>query len=153
MPYLNHVDVHLLLVRDDQIFLARRANTGYADGLWNLPSGKLDPGEDLIAAVMREANEEVGLELERPAMQLATVVHKHAPDGPARVGTFFLATRWVGEPRNAEPHKCSEIAWFPIDELPDDVVPYSRAGIEQWRRGESFGLLDWPHHRLATGAA
>lgn len=87
MPYLNHVDVHLLLVRDDHIFLARRENTGYADGQWNLPSGKLEEGEDLIAAVIREASEEIGLELEPSAMQLVTVVHKRAPVGPARVGT------------------------------------------------------------------
>ncbi|MCA1675506.1 MAG: NUDIX domain-containing protein, partial [Actinobacteria bacterium] len=50
MPYTSFVDVLLLLVREDHVLLAQRHNTGYADGQWNLPSGKLNEGEDLQAA-------------------------------------------------------------------------------------------------------
>ncbi len=38
MTYTSPVDVLLLLVRDDQVLLALRAGTGFADGWWNLPS-------------------------------------------------------------------------------------------------------------------
>ena len=144
MPYTSFVDVLILLVRDGHVLLARRANTGYADGRWNLPSGKLEAGEDLVAAVIRETREEIAVDLARDDVEMVATVHNRNPGGRARVGFFFHALRWDGRPRNAEPHKCAEIAWLPLDRLPADTVPYTRAGIELFRRGETFGLQGWP---------
>lgn len=144
MPYTTFVDVLLVFMRKNRVLLARRAGTGYADGLWNLPSGKLDHGEDLVAAAIREAREEVAVVLERETMPLATTVHYLNPEGDARVGFVFRPIRWTGEPNNAEPHKCSELGWFPVDELPSDTVPYSRAAVEQTVLGHPFGLEGWP---------
>ncbi|MGH3792806.1 MAG: NUDIX hydrolase [Pseudonocardiaceae bacterium] len=145
MHYTSFVDVLLLLVRQDHVLLAERCNTGYADGQWNLPSGKLDRGEDLQAAVIRETREEIGLRLHRDAVRMVTTVHYLNPEGHARVGFFFHPLRWDGEPRNTEPHKCARIGWFPLGQLPHNTVPYSRAGIELYRRREPFGLQGWPN--------
>lgn len=41
---------------------------------------------------------------------------------------------------NREPHKCSQLDWFPLEALPDDMVAYCRAGIDAYRRGERFLL-------------
>lgn len=144
MPYTTFVDVLILLVRDGQVLLARRANTGYADGEWNLPSGKLEAGEDLVTAVIRETREEIAIDLAREDVEMVATVHNRNPSGRARVGFFFRARHWDGEPRNAEPHKCTEIAWYPLDRLPANTVPYTRAGVELFRRGETFGLQGWP---------
>jgi ADP-ribose pyrophosphatase YjhB (NUDIX family) len=143
VQYTSYVDVHLLLVRDERILLARRHNTGYADGLWNLPSGKLDEDEDLLTAMIRESREELDLHLDPADLKMVTAVHNLPPEGAARLGFFFHTDTCVGEPRNAERHKCSAIEWFPLTALPSDTVPYSRTGIEQWRQGETFGLLGW----------
>jgi 8-oxo-dGTP diphosphatase len=145
VPYTSFVDVLLILVRDGEVLLAQRDGTGYADGDWNLPSGKLELGEDLVAAIIREAREEIGVEVERDDLEMVTSVHYLNPEGDARVGFFFRARSWRGEPYNAEPHKCSQIAWFPMDELPGNTVPYTHAGVELFRRGEPFGLQGWPH--------
>jgi ADP-ribose pyrophosphatase YjhB (NUDIX family) len=144
VQYTSFVDVLLLLIRDGHVLLAQRFQTGYADSMWNVPSGKLEAGEDLVSALLRETREEVGLTLSRDAVRMASSVHYRAPEGHARVGFFFHALTWTGEPRNAEPHKCSEIAWFPLDALPADTVAYTRAGVELFRRGETFGLQGWP---------
>lgn len=140
MTYRTFADVFLLLVRDGRVLLALRENTGYADGLWNLPSGKLEPGEDLASAAAREAHEEVGLRLDPAGLRLATVVHHQSPGEQPRIGFFFLATEWSGEPHNAEPHKCGGIAWHPLDRPPPASVPYSDAGLQQYRRGETYGV-------------
>lgn len=144
MPYTSFVDVLILLIRDDHVLLAERANTGYADGQWNVPSGKLEAGEDLLTAAIRETREEVAVDLDPDDVEMATSVHYRTPEGHARVGFFFRAHRWPGDPRNAEPHKCARIAWFPLDRLPTNTVPYTRAGIDLFRRGEHFGLEGWP---------
>ena len=143
MAYTSFVDVLLLVIRDERVLLAERAGTGYADGQWNLPSGKLEDGEDLVAAVIREAREEIAIELARDDLDMVTSVHNRNPNRHARVGFFFRARRWHGEPRNAEPHKCARIGWFPLDRLPANTVPYTRAGVELFLRGEPFGLNGW----------
>ena len=45
------------------VFLARRAGPGRHAGLWELPGGKLEPGETPEAAVVREIHEELGVDL------------------------------------------------------------------------------------------
>ncbi|MRH87488.1 NUDIX domain-containing protein [Nocardia sp. SYP-A9097] len=143
MQYTSFVDVLLILTRGDEVLLARRANTGYSDGLWNLPSGKLDAGEDLEAGMIREAWEEIGIELSRKDIRMANVVHYQPPDEQTRIGFFFHADSWSGEPFNAEPDKCSDLRWFARDEIPADTVPYTSIGLDLFRRGEHFGLAGW----------
>ena len=45
---------------------------------------------------------------------------------------FFQATRWQGEPRLIE-DKAADLGWFPLDALPDPVVPHELAVIEALR--------------------
>lgn len=143
--YTSFIDVLLVMVRHEHVLLALRDGTGYADGQWNLPSGKLNDGEDIVTALVRETREEIGLRLRHHDVRMATSVHHRSPEGQARVGFFFHALSWHGEPYNAEPHKCARIDWFHMDHLPVNTVPYSRAGIDLFRRGETFGLHGWPH--------
>ena len=54
--------VSVALVRDAEVLLIRRARAPYA-GLWTLPGGRVEPGESAEAAAVREAREELGLEI------------------------------------------------------------------------------------------
>lgn len=135
------VDVHLILRRGDEVLLARRANTGYADGLLHAPSGHLEDGEDVRSGMIREAREEIGVELAPEDLTAAVVMQHRAPDGGARIGWFFVARHGVGgEPVNREPDKCSELGWYPLDALPDDMVAYCRAALDAYRAGQPFLL-------------
>jgi len=51
-PYRSIVDALIVLVRGNQVLLAKRQGTGYADGAWNLPSGKLEDGETVSQAAI-----------------------------------------------------------------------------------------------------
>jgi 8-oxo-dGTP diphosphatase len=137
------VDVHLVLVRDGQLLLTRRANTGYADGLVHMVSGHLESGEDVVTAVIREAQEEVGIDVAREDLECVHVMHHRDSRGQTRIGFFFRASRWKGEPVNNEPDKCSEVLWCPIDALPEDTVAYPAEAIRQIRKGETFSLHGW----------
>ncbi|MYX10284.1 methyltransferase domain-containing protein [Streptomyces sp. SID8375] len=144
------VDVHLVLRRGDEVLLARRANTGYADGLFHAPSGHAEDGEDVREAMIREAAEEVGLRLAPEDLRVALVMqHCAPPPARPRIGWFFEAAYGAGgEPWNREPDKCAELAWFPLDALPDDMVAYCRAGLDGLRAGHRFLL-----HRHRPGDA
>jgi 8-oxo-dGTP pyrophosphatase MutT (NUDIX family) len=149
MAYRSVIDVMLLLVRDDTVLLALRAGTGFADGWWNLPSGKLEDGEDVVAALCREAREEVGLHLDRGSLLLDSTVHFRNEYGEGRLGLFFRPTRWEGEPVNAEPDKCADIRWFPFEKLPENTYPYTRVGINLYLRQEGFAISGWEPERQA----
>lgn len=137
------VDVHLILRRGDEVLLARRANTGYADGLLHSPAGHVEDGEDVLEAVIREAREETGLELTPDDLRVALVMHHRAPGETPRTGWFFEAGYGTGgEPYNREPHKCSELVWHPLAALPDDMVAYCRAGLDAYRTGDRF-VVHW----------
>ncbi|PRY32745.1 NUDIX domain-containing protein [Umezawaea tangerina] len=139
------VDVHVLLVRGDRLLLIRRRGR-YGGGMWHLPSGKLDAGESVLAAAAREAEEEVGVVVGLPDLRHVHTLHV-AGSGPVpRLGLFFEARRWVGEPVNREPGKCSAVEWFDRDALPDGVIPYPLAGIRAYLDGVPFAVLGWADH-------
>ncbi|GAA2515639.1 NUDIX hydrolase [Pilimelia columellifera] len=138
--YRSIVDVHLLLVRDGRILLGLRQNTGYMDGCWHLPSGHLEAGESIPDGLIREAHEEVGLVLRHDQLRFAQLVH-HREDGEEpRVGVFFEVTEWTGEPVNAEPDKCAELAWFPPLALPANTVRYPARAIHRYLAGDTFAV-------------
>lgn len=143
--YKLTVDAHLLLRRDGvrgpEVLLSRRAGAVYAAGMWHLPSGHLDgPHEDLVEAVIREGREETGVLIDRGDVSHAVTVHHRSPFGGARIGVFFEVRRWTGEPRITEPHLCDAMAWHHVDDLPDPMVAYCRAGLEAHRAGHPFAL-------------
>jgi 8-oxo-dGTP diphosphatase len=79
-------------------------------------------------------------------VRAVTVVHHRNAAGGARIGLVFAAAHqagWHGEPVNAEPHKCSEIGWFPGDALPADTYPYTAAAVAAWRAGTPLYLSGW----------
>jgi hypothetical protein len=88
---------------------------------------------------VREAREEVAVEVD--AARLATVVHVQRAGETPRVGFFFEAELWRGEPVNAEPHKCGGLRW--AETLPGNTVPYTTAGVEQYRKGVTHGHVEW----------
>jgi mutator protein MutT len=138
-----HVGVHLILADGRKVLLLRRANTGFADGSWSVPGGSLEHGETLPQAAAREALEEIGITIDPADLSFAHLCHHADPDGLARVGVFFTTRRWAGEPINAEPHKCSEICWHDLGDLPTDIVTYIRTGLDALNKGTTFTLDGW----------
>jgi 8-oxo-dGTP diphosphatase len=144
MPDGQHtiIDVHVLLARGDDLLLIRRRGT-YGNGMWHLPSGKLNAGESLPAGAAREGGEEVGVLIAPADLRHAHTLHVAGAGPVPRLGVFFEARRWSGRPYNREPDKCSAVEWFHRDHPPDDVIPYPLAGLLGYLRGQSFGLLGW----------
>ena len=135
------VTVHLLFLRGDQILIARRQNTGYRDGEYSVPAGHLDGGETVIAAGIREAREEVGLELGASELEFVGVMHRLEDD--ERVDFFLRVRTWSGEPANTEPEKCDDLRWVNITSLPQNMVPYVRRAIGNHLNGRLFDEFGW----------
>ena len=135
------VAVHLFFLRDSQILLLRRFNTGYEDGNYSVVAGHVDAGETVTQAAIREAGEEIGVDLSSQDIEIVHVMNRKSND--ERIDFFMVVKRWVGEISNCEPEKCDQLAWYPIDDLPQNVIPYVRAAIEEFQTGNIFSEFGW----------
>ena len=136
--------VHLFMIRDGMILLLRRYNTGYEDGNFSVPAGHLDGGESAIAAMLREAKEETGVNILRDDLKIAHVMHRN-DNVHERIDFFFTISSWQGEPWIMENDKCDKLAWYPVDQLPQNMVPYVRTAIEFFRKDIYFSEFGWEH--------
>lgn len=134
--------VHLLVVDNDYVLLSRRQNTGYEDGKWSVPAGHLDGHESVRDAAVREAAEEIGLSLAIEDIAFGHVMHRRK-QAEERVDFFMLCRKWAGTVRNAEPHKCAELTWAAPDDLPTDLIPYVRSGIDHCLAGRPYSEFGW----------
>jgi 8-oxo-dGTP diphosphatase len=102
---------------------------------WEIPGGKLDPGEDESATATRELREEMGIEvtLER---QLGT--RTFMQDGYTMVYTWFLATIASGTPQVREREIHDRFAFLKMADLRgiiDQLSPNARNFVEEVDRG------------------
>ena len=135
------VAVHLLLVKDSKILLLRRYNTGYEDGNYSVVAGHIDGAEQLRTAMIREAREEAGIEISPSTLRIVGVMHLMTDK--EYVSFFLHASEWSGQVLNAEPHKCDDLTWFDINNLPENTIPYIRRAIENYLADVWFDSYGW----------
>lgn len=112
----------VILNAQTQVFLARRGEKAKNErGLWECPGGSVEFGETLAAALRREMLEEYGVEIEVGEL-LDVVDHILPAEGQHWVSPSFLCRIISGTPRIREPEKCSQIGWFSLDALPENVT-------------------------------
>lgn len=133
--------VHLFLIRGRYVLLLRRFNTGYEDGSYSVPAGHLDGGEPIKKAMIREAQEEIGIEIDPQRLEVVGVMHRLS--GDERIDWFLATNRWEGTITNCEPDRCDDVRWFSIDALPDNMIPYVRRALENYGQGRWFDSFGW----------
>ncbi len=106
------------------VLLAKRENTGYMDGMWDLAgSGHVDENETAMQALVREAKEEIGIRIEVCDVKFAHLSHRLGMNGNRTYyDIYFSVERFSGEPTITEPEKCSDLKWFDIECLPSDMI-------------------------------
>jgi 8-oxo-dGTP pyrophosphatase MutT (NUDIX family) len=116
---------YVFLLRDDRVLLQLRQNTGFMDDHWAAAAaGHVEQGETAYDAARREALEELGItDLD---LVFVTAMQRTRGGEPIdeRIDFFFTSRTWTGTPRIMESAKAAGLDWFPLDELPDPVVPH-----------------------------
>lgn len=135
---IYRIYVCLVLEKDNKVLLSKRLNTGWMDGFWHIPGGGLEENESLTHAVTREAKEELDVDVDPADVKLLYILHLNKQT----LGFYFITTRWQGEPKNNEPNECSEVAWFSMDQLPQEMSPFAERVIEGRKSGKNYFYLE-----------
>jgi 8-oxo-dGTP diphosphatase len=138
---------YVFMVRDGSVLLQLRQNTGYRDGYWAAAAaGHVEQDESVLDAAVREAREEVGVELSTGDLRPLCAMHRtHGNHRPVdeRVDFFFACGSWTGEPRIVEPQKSGGLEWFSLAALPDNVVPHERVVLDAYAAGSVPPVLTY----------
>ena len=132
--HTTRVAVFVLLIKDGKTFLLRRQNTGWADGMFTVPSGHVEAGETVPQAAIKEVREEAGVLVDERDLEFMHVQYVH----DVYVNFYFKAEQWEGEPYIAEPDLASECSWVALDALPDDLIYHIKAMLLESVQGNYF---------------
>lgn len=141
----NYPACYVIIRKEDKILFVLRENTGYLDGNYCLPAGRVEEGETFLQGARREALEEVGLTLDPAHLRHIHTMHRYTvtSNNKAWVDVYFDVLEWSGEPVNTEPDKHSRIEWLPIDDLPENIMDYQRHALLEIAKGQSYSEFGW----------
>ncbi len=137
------IAVYLILIKEGQILLSRRCNTGWQDGNYSVPSGHVDPDETIESALCRETKEEIGIVLKTEEIKLVHVMHRMN----IYIDFYFVCEKWEGELENKEPNKCDDLKWFNLDTLPENIIMSVKQAIGNYQKNVSFSEFNPSNER------
>ncbi|WP_374369128.1 NUDIX domain-containing protein [Dongia sp.] len=125
-----------------QVLLERRSDFG----VWGIPGGNMEPGEDIVTGTRREMLEETGYEApdlfpygyaSDPATKTLTYPNGHRCQ-------YFILMFWAPWPAGREPVASAEslaFAWHAPDSLPTDCMPSVPGSIAAYQRFAATGIF------------
>jgi ADP-ribose pyrophosphatase YjhB (NUDIX family) len=128
--YDPKVAAGVLIEQAGRVLLVQRTQDP-GRGLWTLPAGFVDAGEDPAVAAVRECLEETGLEVELDGLFDLAAGRAH-PRG-ADIVIFYLARVIGGDLRPGD--DADSAAFFGPDELPELAFEATRRSVHRWREG------------------
>ncbi len=108
-----------LVDRDGRVLLARRPEGKTMAGLWEFPGGKVRDGELPEQALIRELEEELGIDTRRSCLAPFAFA-SHSYDDFHLLMPLFVCRVWRGTPR---PREGQELAWVRPARLGDYAMP------------------------------
>lgn len=121
---------YLVLKRGNEILLQRRFNTGYEDGKYSMVAGHVEKEETFTNAIIREAKEEIGINLESENLKIVHVMHRNSgTENSNRIDIFFISEKWTGKIENKETDKCDDLSWFDLDNIPENAILYIKQAV------------------------
>lgn len=133
---MNKKVLTLCIVHQEDRVLLGMKKRGFGEGRWNGFGGKVEEGESVEEAMLREIEEEAGLKL--TAFEKRGVLEFHYPEEDSKIHEvhLFCATEFEGEPIETEEMRP---AWFATHEVPFDVMwPDDQYWFPLFLQGKKF---------------
>lgn len=141
------VGVFALLMDKEKVLLLRRFQTGTEDGLYVLPMGGHDGTEPLTQSLIREIKEEINLDVQPENVTLTHVMHRFHPMDHGlsfeQLDMIYFIHSYHGTLHNNEPDKCDDLAFFPMDQLPENTAPFVKKMLQCIQKGQLYSEFGW----------
>ena len=138
------IGTYMVLIPGNKILLSRRNDKQYK-GVYSLVCGHVEKGENVINALIREAKEEVGIDVFPEYVKVISAVHRPSADYKNTVvdiiDFFVLVTKYTGKIENMEPDKTQEVAFFDIDDLPENCTVQVKKALNLYKAHDFYGVL------------
>jgi 8-oxo-dGTP pyrophosphatase MutT (NUDIX family) len=128
--------VHMIIMDNDKVLVQKRIGSKLWPGFYALPAGHIDEGENQYDALVREAQEELGITLKKENIINSYVVLRRnyfEIDGKQLepyIDYYFEINKYEGTPKIMEENKCTELFWADINDLPEPFINYSGDFLE-----------------------
>ncbi|WP_429971069.1 NUDIX hydrolase [Fructilactobacillus sp. Tb1] len=130
--------------KQKHILLQKRSNTGCKDGFYDLgTAGHVDGDESMKQALQRELVEEIGINVELDDLIPSSFMHVKYGEGDFYYNGYFMVKKYTGTPTIVEPDKNAELKWFPIHELPENIIPDRKVGIDNYLNDVHYSEIGW----------
>lgn len=121
-----HIVAAVIFNQDkSQIFITKRPDDKHKGGFWEFPGGKVELGESIAQAMVRELDEEIGIQVIEQ-MPFEHLEYDY-PDKSLKFD-FILVTSFNGQPYGREGQQGM---WVPIDQLQSYTFPEANVPILQ----------------------
>ena len=134
------IGVGIMMLRDGKVLLGKRSDDPekadsdlHGEGTWTMPGGKLEFGESLEEAAIREVLEETGIRISEQSLEFISVANDVGKDAHF-ITIGFLCRQFNGEPVVKEPEEITEWKWFEFDSLPGRLFVPSSEVLENYMR-------------------
>ena len=128
--------VHIILINDNKILLQKRKGSKLWPGYYALPAGHIDEGETQYEALIREAKEELGIEINsNDIINNYVVLRRNFFEINGKIlepyiDYYFEIKKYKGIPKIIEEDKCDKLLWADLNHLPEPFINYEGAFLE-----------------------
>jgi mutator protein MutT len=135
--------VLLMLLNDrNELLMFKRINATFGNNEYSLIGGKIEPDETVRQAIVRETQEEIGITIRESDLVLEHTLYRKGTDTNF-FALIFSAPRWQGTPTNKEPHKHTDLRWFPLNALPENMLSAHRQALELIQKKIRYSEHGW----------
>jgi mutator protein MutT len=117
-----------IVLKNGHILLIKRKNAKRFDGIWSNPGGQVEKDESTENAVVRELLEEIGIKT-----RIKRFIFDYKDyEGETLVGVYSgYLVETEDEPKIKEENKIEDMKWFSLNNLPENVAPYTLEYIQR----------------------
>ena len=140
--------VHMIIEKDNKILVQKRIGSKLWPNFYALPAGHIDNGESQYEALVREAKEELGIDIiiDNNTKEYLVLRRNFFKIDDKQlepyIDIYFEINNYIGEPKIMEKDKCSELIWVDKDQLPYPFINYQGAFLND----KTIKLYDCKEH-------
>ncbi len=132
-----------MIIRNSKgdVLFQRRWGSKLWSNFLGLPAGHLDKEENALNALIREAKEELDIDISSDDIEDTFVVNRINKNLKPYYDVYFVIKNYGGLIKINEPNKCQELKWVNLEELPEDVIGFERVALDNYREGIKFSVI------------